>query len=145
MLNKEEYLKLVDVAAQQGKIIELINGEPTIVEPPKFAEPVYIPPLEETTPLTFVQVKERTLSRARQEVSQVIYSKYPTYKQDNLAIYGTETEKQAFKEFKEARVAIYDELVQQINNCNTVKELEAIDITRAFVTSPNNPQEFNHA
>lgn len=93
----------------------------------------------------FIKQQQAKLLEAKLWVENIIYTEYPAYKQDNLAIYGTKTEKQAFKEFKEAQVAIYDELVQQINNCNTVRELEAIDIAQTSDIITNNPQETDHA
>lgn len=93
----------------------------------------------------FTKQRQAKLLEAKLAIENIIYTQYPIYKQNNLAIYGTKTEKQAFKEFKEAQVAIYDELVQQINNCNTVRELEAIDIAQTFIANSNNPQEAEHA
>ena len=52
--------------------------------------------------------KEEQKQQLRQELENTFYETYPLYKQCNIAIYGTEEERQAFKEFHDKLVAKYD-------------------------------------
>ena len=56
------------------------------------------------------------VTKLKREVEQYFYKHYPIYKQNNIAIFGTEEEKLEFKEFHDRVVAEYDEKVKAVSN-----------------------------
>ena len=52
------------------------------------------------------------------ELENKFYEVYPLYKQCNIAIYGTEEERQQFKEFHDRIVGEYDEKIKELKNAN---------------------------
>lgn len=52
--------------------------------------------------------------RLKQELEANFYEKYPLYKQCNIAIYGSEEERQKFKEFHDKLVNEYDLKIKKI-------------------------------
>ena len=59
-------------------------------------------------PLEPQETKEEQKIRLKQELENKFYSVYPLYKQCNIAIYGTEEERQTFKNFHDDLVGEYD-------------------------------------
>lgn len=74
------------------------------------------------------EIKEKKLKELKTDVENYIYSVYPIYKQNNIAIFGTEEERQKFKEFHDAITSQYNEMVDKVKNCRSVKSLEKIEI-----------------
>ena len=62
------------------------------------------------------EVRNLKLAKLKREVEQYFYKHYPVYKQNNIAIFGTEKEKLEFKEFHDRVVAEYDEKVKAVSN-----------------------------
>ena len=61
------------------------------------------------------EIKKIKLAELRMEVEEYFYKHYPVYKQNNIAIFGTEEEKLEFKNFHDKVVAEYDEKVKSVN------------------------------
>lgn len=72
------------------------------------------------------EIKEKKLKELKTDVENYIYSVYPIYKQNNIAIFGTEEERQKFKEFHDAITSQYNEMVDKVKNCRSVKSLGKI-------------------
>ena len=58
---------------------------------------------------------EKKKQELKQELEQQFYKEYPLYKQCNIAIYGTEEERQKFKEFHDELVEQYDKKLVELN------------------------------
>ena len=58
---------------------------------------------------------EKKKQELKQELEQQFYKEYPLYKQCNIAIYGTEEERQQFKEFHDKLVEEYDKKIIKLN------------------------------
>lgn len=61
------------------------------------------------------EIKQIKLAKLKKEVEDCFYKTYPLYKQNNIAIFGTNEEKMEFKEFHDRVVAEYDEKVRAVN------------------------------
>jgi hypothetical protein len=77
----------------------------------------------------FELTKKLKLEELRKNNEEYIYSVYPEYKQRNIGIYGTEEERENFRVFKENQILWYDEKVGEINECETVEEIDGIVIS----------------
>lgn len=76
----------------------------------------------------FFVASQPKLAEAKKICEETILAKYPEYKQRNLAIYGTDEEKETFKSFKLSITDKYDEFCACINSCETAEEVDAIEI-----------------
>ena len=72
------------------------------------------------------EAKEKKLKELKKDVENYIYSIYPLYKQNNIAIFGTDEERQKFKEFHNTTTSWYNEVVDKVKSCKSVKSLEKI-------------------
>jgi hypothetical protein len=75
---------------------------------------------------SFKLAKEMKLRELKYDLEKYIYSVYPKHKQRNMGIYGTEEEREAFKQFKEECAALYDENVEKISNCKSLSSLNGV-------------------
>ncbi len=81
--------------------------------------------------------KKEKLNSLKINVENYFYNNYPQYKQNNIAIFGTEEEKEEFKKFHSSTVYIYDYLIKQINEAETEEQLNKIKIDEdEFEKSP---------
>lgn len=60
------------------------------------------------------EIKKMKLAELKREVEERFYKTYPLYRQNNIAIFGTDEEKREFKEFHDRVVAEYDEKVKEV-------------------------------
>ena len=72
----------------------------------------------------------KTLKKAilKDNVEAFIFSIYPQTTQNNLAIYGTEEERQNFKRRKESITSIYHSRLEEIEKAETIEELEKVEL-----------------
>jgi hypothetical protein len=82
----------------------------------------------ETKNEMFQQLREQKLAELKSNNENSIYSVYPVYKQNNLAIYGSKKDKADFKVFRDERVVIYDSKIEEIEECSSIEELEKVNI-----------------
>lgn len=68
--------------------------------------------LQGKVPEPDLEIKKQEL---KQELENQFYTEYPLYKQCNIAIYGTEEERQKFKEFHDKLVEEYDKKIIELN------------------------------
>lgn len=61
------------------------------------------------------EIKQIKLAELKRETEECFYKTYPLYKQNNIAIFGTDEEKLKFKEFHDRIVAEYDEKIKLID------------------------------
>ena len=73
------------------------------------------------------EVKEKKLKELKKDIEDYIYSIYPLYKQNNIAIFGTDEERQKFKEFHNTITSQYNEMVDKVKSCKSVKSLGKIE------------------
>lgn len=78
----------------------------------------------EEEPINIDQLKQQKLLELKTNLESFFYSKYPIYRQNNLAIYGTEEERQEFKRFHDDLVSQYDFIVDEINNEEDIERLK---------------------
>ncbi len=87
--------------------------------------------------ITFEKLKQYKKNILKINVENYFYNNYPQYKQNNIAIFGTEEEKEEFKKFHSSTVYIYDYLIKQINEAETEEQLNKIKIDEdEFEKSP---------
>ncbi len=87
--------------------------------------------------LNLDDIKKEKLNSLKINVENYFYNNYPQYKQNNIAIFGTEEEKEEFKKFHSSNVYIYDYLIKQINEAETEEQLNKIKIDEdEFEKSP---------
>lgn len=87
---------------------------------------IFFEDLEEDKELE--HAKEIKLIEAKIKNEEYLYFVYPQYRQNNLAIFGTTEEREAFKKFKEEQVILYDNLCNQIRNITNKYELNQIEL-----------------
>ena len=58
---------------------------------------------------------EKKKQKLKQKLENQFYKEYPLYKQCNIAIYGTEEERQKFKNFHDKLVEEYDKKIIELN------------------------------
>ena len=58
------------------------------------------------------ELKKRELKK---EVEEKFYAEYPLYRQCNIAIFGTDEERQKFKEFHDILASEYDKKLEMID------------------------------
>ena len=68
--------------------------------------------LQGKAPESNLEIKKQEL---KQELENQFYTEYPLYKQCNIAIYGTEEERQKFKDFHDKLVEEYDKKIIELN------------------------------
>lgn len=68
------------------------------------------------------------LDLLKKNIENTFYTYYPLYRQNNIAIFGTEEEKLKFKEFHDDTAKIYDEKVEAIEKAETIEDLEKVNI-----------------
>ena len=73
-------------------------------------------------------LKENKLKELKQDVENYFYNKYPIYKQNNIAIFGTRKDKQQFQDFHDVIVKQYNVMIDKINNCKDIEEINNIII-----------------
>lgn len=78
------------------------------------------------------ELRNRLLTQLKSNVENYIYNNYPLHRQNNIAIYGTDEERQRFKIFKEYNTNIYHKKVDEINKAKNLKELKKINIENIF-------------
>ena len=61
------------------------------------------------------KIKELEKQKLKKEIEEKFYAEYPLYRQCNIAIFGTEEEKQKFKEFHDALASKYNEKLEMID------------------------------
>ena len=61
------------------------------------------------------EIKELKKQKLKKEIEEKFYVEYPIYKQCNIAIFGTEEERQKFKEFHDVLVSEYDKKLEMID------------------------------
>lgn len=62
------------------------------------------------------KIKELKKIELKKEVEEKFYAEYPLYKQCNIAIFGTEEERQKFKEFHDVLASEYDRKLEIIDS-----------------------------
>ncbi len=78
--------------------------------------------------ITLENLKNNKLDLLKYNVENFFYINYPIYKQNNIAIFGSDEEKSNFKNFHDMVVNKYDNIVYSINNSQDKEELNNIDI-----------------
>ncbi len=87
--------------------------------------------------ISIIILKNYKIDELRKNIENYFYTNYPIYKQNNIAIFGTEEEKEEFKKFHDDVVSIYDLKVRQINEVETEEQLNKIKIDEdEFEKSP---------
>lgn len=87
--------------------------------------------------ISITLLKNYKVDELRKNIENYFYTNYPIYKQNNIAIFGTEEEKEEFKKFHDDVVGIYDLKVRQINEVETEEQLNKIKIDEdEFEKSP---------
>ena len=75
--------------------------------------------------LSIEDIKAAKKAEAKYLVEESIYSVYPQHKQNNIGIFGTDEEKLAFKNFKISKTTRYDEILAEIEACETAEEVNS--------------------
>ncbi|MDR2077967.1 MAG: hypothetical protein LBP39_03300 [Rickettsiales bacterium] len=70
--------------------------------------------------------KKEIISKKRKELEDSFYSEYPIYKQCNVAIYGTDEEKLAFKNFHDEKVTDFHNFATLLDKCVSLGELDEL-------------------
>ncbi len=78
--------------------------------------------------ITLENLKNSKLDLLKYNVENFFYINYPIYKQNNIAIFGSEEEKSNFKNFHDKVVNKYNNIAYSINNSRNKEELNNIDI-----------------
>ncbi|MBO4956286.1 MAG: hypothetical protein J6C50_00400 [Rickettsiales bacterium] len=81
---------------------------------------------EKEVVVSFNDLKQQKLDMLKKDVEDYFYSIYPLYKQNNIAIFGTDDEKLKFKDFHDKIADEYDNMVEKINACVSIDELKDI-------------------
>jgi hypothetical protein len=71
--------------------------------------------------------KEMTLERKGQ-LERLFYSKYPLTKQNNIAIFGTQDQRDEFRRFHDEKVEEFDRFLERLEQCETEEELEKLRV-----------------
>lgn len=69
--------------------------------------------------LSLLNYKNCKLNDLKKEFEDKFYLEYPLYKQNNIAIFGTEEEKKKFKKFYDEIIKEYEARKEKINNLTT--------------------------
>lgn len=77
---------------------------------------------------TLLDVKQYKKALLKENIEDYFYKSFPLYKQNNIAIFGTAEEKKQFKSFHHSVVKIYDKKAEAIDNCETIEELDKIEM-----------------
>ena len=94
-----------------GKSIELNNQE---------YEEYYIR-TKENEYSELYNYKKQKIDILKKTIESIFYLKYPLYKQNNIAIFGTEEEKNDFKKFYEETIKKYELEKEKINNLTSIE------------------------
>lgn len=81
---------------------------------------------EKEVVVSFNDLKQQKLDMLKKDVEDYFYSIYPLYKQNNIAIFGTDDEKLKFKDFHDKIAEEYGNMVEKINACVSIDELKDI-------------------
>ncbi len=71
-------------------------------------------------------IKYNKIEELMENTKKIFYEKYPLHKQCNIAIFGTEEEKEGFKKFHDEEVAKHDERLEAINSCDNLEQLRCL-------------------
>jgi hypothetical protein len=74
------------------------------------------------------ELKNLKLRELDMKATEYMLSKYPDYKQNNIAIFGTDTEKKEFQEYYDAMKTKYTKYRGEILYANTKEELDEVEI-----------------
>lgn len=88
------------------KLYKILNGERIEFTEEEYLK--YYEDLEINVKLQKEEAKNARLLEVKHVVEEKIYNKYPLFKQCNIAIYGSNEEKDEFKKFHDEKVAEYD-------------------------------------
>ncbi len=78
--------------------------------------------------ISLENLKNDKFDLLKNNVENYFYKNYPLYKQNNIAIFGSNEEKQNFKNFYDLVVNKYNEIICNIKNCQNNEELENINL-----------------
>ncbi|MDR1495245.1 MAG: hypothetical protein LBI29_04420 [Rickettsiales bacterium] len=70
------------------------------------------------------KLKRDIILEKQGELEKTFYINYPLHKQCNLGVFGTEEEREAFKEFHHANISEFDSFISSVEECSTREELE---------------------
>lgn len=88
--------------------------------------------MAEITENALKQRKSASLDRLARSVKNRFYEKYPLHRQCNIAIFGTEEQREEFRQFHLVEGGRYDDIVERIENCATGEELSALEREEGF-------------
>ena len=86
--------------------------------------------LEQENTISLKNLKIQKTQEVRDKIEKIFYTAYPQYKQNNIAIFGTDQEKAEFKVFHDEKANLFNSVVEQIETSITVEEVEAINISK---------------
>jgi len=69
-------------------------------------------------------LKNAKLKEIQNECENIIYDKYPIHKQNNIGIFGTDEERNNFKNYKEKITGQYHSFVEQVNKLKKVENIK---------------------
>ncbi|MDR0571941.1 MAG: hypothetical protein LBG48_03780 [Rickettsiales bacterium] len=75
------------------------------------------------------ELKQIKLDELKENNESYILSIYPEYRQRNIGIFGTEEERNEFKDFKDSQVGWYDSKIEEINECETLEDLNGVIVS----------------
>lgn len=71
-------------------------------------------------------IKYNKIEELMKNTEKIFYEKYPLHKQCNIAIFGTEEEKEEFKKFHNEEATKYYEQLEAINSCDNLERLRCL-------------------
>ena len=78
--------------------------------------------------LVFEEAKNNKIKELKEKTNKIFYNTYPLHRQCNIAIFGTDEEREEFKAFHAVESKKYDEILKNINSCETVEEVFSFNI-----------------
>lgn len=108
--------QVIQGAAEYQGLLNQYNSNPELFE----EEIVYKPTLD--------NIKANKKAEAKYLIEESIFNVYPQYKQNNIAIFGTDEEKLAFKNFKIFMTSKYDEIINEIDEYESIEDIDLIEI-----------------
>ena len=106
------------------KLYKNINNKRIELNNEEYIE--YYKRLEENKNIEFEIVKKQKINELNRKTEENFYEKYPIYKQNNIAIFGTKEEKDNFKIFYDTMIDEYKIKKEKINNSQNIEELNQI-------------------
>jgi len=108
----------------QEKLYRNINGSTIELDNQSYES--FYERLQERKDNYLKDFKQNKINEIKERTKQIFYTEYPLHRQNNIAIFGTDEEKLAFKTFYDEKIEVYRQQIAQIQSATDIEEIKNI-------------------